>query len=195
MAEGGGWSSGLADDVPVNVNLSTKSKRTRRIVAAHAFLKTISFDGKAQLNTDDILATKIDREELGPNQQQNRFDEDNFLISSLPAASRPPLHHCISLACAGNIEEDLVNQQSSSGLTRTEFKDSKNEAANFSKSKSFMAPSNEAAQERRLLKDFAKVTLVEPSFFLKKSVASLQYRRLVVIYWFLVCVGTGNSKH
>ncbi len=168
-----------------NIYRPKKSQNSKRIIAARAFLKSITFDGRPCNEKHGISSKKEQNEhgkKDGPKLPQISFDEDE-LLSSLPTTARVQLHHSLSVACAGNVEDDLNSQRSGNlyKISEEQFNNkygTVDESVKVSKSKSFITPSPDALLERRsLLKESSKINLIEPRFFIGRTMRNLFDRR------------------
>ena len=106
-------SCSAGEEVANIVNYSKRSKRSKRILAARAFLKSITLDGgllqeESQAARPESLGD-IPPVQNGPNIRASRtdhsIDDDRALISALPSKGKAQLHHSISIASTNLFEE------------------------------------------------------------------------------------------
>ena len=107
-------SCSAGEEVANLINYSKRSKRSKRILAARAFLKSITLDGgslkeESRAARPDRSSGDIPAVQNGPNNRANWTDhtieDDRELISALPSKCKAQLHHSISVASTNVFEE------------------------------------------------------------------------------------------
>lgn len=106
-------SCSAGEEVANIINHSKRSKRSKRILAARAFLKSITLDGGTLQEESQTARPKslgdIPPVKNGPKKtlriDHDTIEDDRKLISAIPSTSKAQLHHSTSIASTNVFEE------------------------------------------------------------------------------------------